>query len=81
MSKTLPTTTRFSSTTSEPIFGGLSDLTMAFPEGDTFVILPNLCKRNSPLENMYLTVAGDLKLMGMYINVRLRCTLSVSKAY
>ncbi len=44
MSKILPTTFRFSSTTSTPIFGGLSVLTMAFPEGDTFVILPNLCK-------------------------------------
>jgi hypothetical protein len=40
---------------------------MAFPEGDTFVILPNLCKRNSPLENMYLPVIGDLKLMGVHV--------------
>jgi hypothetical protein len=64
MSKTLPTTTRFSSTTSEPIFGGLSALTMAFPEGETFEILPNLCKRNSPLENMYVSVTAPLKLSG-----------------
>jgi hypothetical protein len=50
MSKTLPTTFKFSSTTSVPIFGGFSVLTMTFREGVTFETLPNLCKRNSPLE-------------------------------
>jgi hypothetical protein len=33
-----------------------------FLEGETFDTLPNLCKRNSPLENMYLTVVAYLKL-------------------
>ena len=50
MSKTLPTTFKFSSITSEPILGKVSDLTMTFREGDTFDTLPNLCKRISPLE-------------------------------
>ena len=44
-------TVKFSSTTWEPICGVLLALTMAFPEGDTFVILPSFCKRVSPLEN------------------------------
>ena len=50
MSKTLPTTLRFSSTTSAPIFGVFSVFTITLLEGVTFDTLPNLCKRNSPLE-------------------------------
>jgi len=50
ISKTLPTTFKFSSTTSKPIFGGFSVFTTMFRDGVTFETLPNLCKRNSPLE-------------------------------
>ena len=47
-SKTLPTTLRFSSTTSEPSLGTFSAFTMTFREGDTFETLPNFCKRGFP---------------------------------
>jgi hypothetical protein len=33
-----------------PIFGGFSAFTTRFLDGVTFDTLPNLCKRNSPLE-------------------------------
>jgi hypothetical protein len=51
MSKTLPITIKFSSTTSEPIFGGLSVFTIMFFDGVNARTLPNFCKRaHSPLE-------------------------------
>ena len=44
MSKTLPTTVRFSSATSQPIFGGFSVFIMMLFDGVTLIALPILCK-------------------------------------
>jgi hypothetical protein len=46
---------------------------MAFPEGDMFEILPSLCKRFSPLENILNAVTAHLNVSGYLIYPKRKC--------
>ena len=70
ISKTLPTTFRFSSTTSEPSLGVFSALTITFREGDTFDTLPNLCKRPFPSRKHVRQRTCTFKAFWMVIDLK-----------
>ena len=62
MSKTFPTTFKFSSMTAEPSFGVFSVLTTIFWDGVTFRIRPKRCKHIPLAKNDYVNVIVYLNL-------------------
>jgi hypothetical protein len=62
MSKTRPTTFRFSSITEVPNLGGLSIFTTMLCDGVTLITFPNLCNTHSPLRKQHRQRSSPYKV-------------------